>query len=222
MGLLLLGWRVIKRTEPAALGPFRFRLGVLVAMPLAWTAQAAFAVPRPSDLYANDLVWVLGAPDSLYAFPSGHAVYTAAVVACLLPLGPWPFRLLLLALAAAVGWSRVALGAHFPAGGVAGSPLGGGFGVATYGWGVSLGRARAKWRRRARALPAARPPRPSPDRSNRSGSPRHWPAARRAARLRPAPVTSRSRTSSADAACWRHSRRRLRNSARGRPWCCRA
>ena len=140
MGLLLLGWRVIKRTEPAALAPFRFGLGVLVAMLLAWTAKAAFALPRPSDLYANDLVWVLGAPDSLYAFPSGHAVYTAAVVACLLPLGPWPFRLLLLALAAVVGWSRVALGAHFPADVVAGYLLGGACVTATRGWAVSLKR----------------------------------------------------------------------------------
>ncbi len=146
MGLLLLGWRVIKRTEPAALAPFRFGVGVLVAMLLTWMAKAAFALPRPSDLYANDLVWVLGAPDSLYAFPSGHAVYTAAVVACLLPLGPWPFRLLLLALAAAVGWSRVALGAHFPADVVAGYLLGGACVVATYGWAVSLRRAADKWR----------------------------------------------------------------------------
>ena len=146
MGLLLLGWRVIKRTEPAALAPFRFGLGVLVAMLLAWTAKAAFALPRPSDLYANDLVWVLGAPDSLYAFPSGHAVYTAAVVACLLPLGPWPFRLLLLALAAAVGWSRVALGAHFPADVVAGFLLGGACVAATQGWAVWLKRTADKWR----------------------------------------------------------------------------
>lgn len=146
MGLLLLGWRVIKRTEPAALAPFRFGVGVLVAMLLAWTAKAAFALPRPSDLYANHLVWVLGAPDSLYAFPSGHAVYTAAVVACLWPLSPWPFRLLLLALAAAVGWSRVALGAHFPADVVAGYLLGGGCVAATHGWAVLLRRAAYKWR----------------------------------------------------------------------------
>jgi membrane-associated phospholipid phosphatase len=146
MGLLLLGWRVIKRTEPAALAPFRFGVGVLVAMLLAWMAKAAFALPRPSDLYANDLVWVLGAPDSLYAFPSGHAVYTAAVVACLLPLGPWPFRLLLLALAAAVGWSRVALGAHFPADVVAGFLLGGACVAATQGWAVWLKRTADKWR----------------------------------------------------------------------------
>ncbi len=146
MGLLLLGWRAVKRCEPAALAPFRFGVGVLVAMLLAWTAKAAFALPRPSDLYANDMVWVLGAPDSLHAFPSGHAVYTAAVVACLWPLGPWPFRLLLLALAAAIGWSRVALGAHFPADVVAGFLLGGACVATTHGWAVSLKRAADKWR----------------------------------------------------------------------------
>ncbi len=140
MGLLLLSWRAVKRSEPAALAPFRFGVGVLVAMLFAWAAKYAFAFPRPADLYANDMAWMLGAPDSLYAFPSGHAVYTAAVVACLWPLGSWPFRLLLLAVAAAVGWSRVALGAHFPADVVAGYLLGGACVAATHGWAVSLKR----------------------------------------------------------------------------------
>lgn len=114
MGLLLLGWKAVKRSEPAALAPFRFGLGVPIAMLLAWTAKAAFALPRPSDLHADHMARVFVNPDSLYAFPSGHSVYTAAIVVCLWPLGPWSFRLLLLALAAAIGWSRVALGAHFP------------------------------------------------------------------------------------------------------------
>ncbi|MCY1170163.1 PAP2 superfamily protein [compost metagenome] len=142
----MLSWRAVKRSEPAALAPFRFGVGVLLAMLLAWTAKAAFAMPRPSDLYANDMAWVLGAPDSLYAFPSGHAVYTAAVVASLWPLGSWPFRLLLLAFAAAIGWSRVALGAHFPADVVAGFLLGGVCVVATHGWAASLKRATDRWR----------------------------------------------------------------------------
>lgn len=145
LGLALLGWRAVKRSETAALAPFRFGVGVFVAILIAWTAKAAFALPRPSDLYANDMAWVLGAPDSLYTFPSGHAVYTAAVVASLWPLGPWAFRLLLLALAPAVGWSRVALGAHFPADVVAGFLLGSACVVATHGWAMSLKRAAAKW-----------------------------------------------------------------------------
>lgn len=124
MGLLLLGLKAVKRSETAALAPFHFGLGVLTAMLLAWTAKAAFALPRPSELHANNMAWVIVDPDSLYAFPSGHAVYTAAVVVCLWPLGPWPLRLLLLALASAVGWSRVALGAHFPADVLAGFLMG--------------------------------------------------------------------------------------------------
>ena len=146
MGVLLLGWQAVRRSEPAALAPFRFGVCFLVGMLLAWTAKVAFALPLPSDLYASDMVWVLGAPDSLYTFPSGHAVYTGAVVGCLWPLGPWPFRVFLLALAAAVGWSRVALGAHFPADIVAGFLLGGACVVATYGWAVSLKRAAKAWR----------------------------------------------------------------------------
>jgi len=138
MVLLLLIWRLFRRTEPAALAPFRFGVGFPVAMLLAWTAKVAFALPRPSNLFPNGVTWVLGDPDSLYSFPSGHAVYTAAVVACLWPLGPWPFRLLLLALAAAIGWSRVALGAHFPADVVAGYLLGVACVAATHGLAVSL------------------------------------------------------------------------------------
>ncbi|TWO64436.1 phosphatase PAP2 family protein [Caenimonas sedimenti] len=145
VGVLLLGWQAVKRSEPAALAPFRFGVGFLVAMLLAWTAKAAFAMPRPSDLYANDMARVVGAADSLHAFPSGHAVYTAAVVACLWPLGSWPFRLLLLALAAAVGWSRVALGAHFPVDVVGGFLLGGACVAATHGWAASLKRAADGW-----------------------------------------------------------------------------
>lgn len=146
MGLLLLGWRTVKRSEPAALAPFCFGVGVLVAMLLAWTAKSAFALPRPSDLYANVMAWVLVEPDSLYGFPSGHAVYIAVVVTCLWSLGPWPFRLLLLAVAAAVGWSRVALGAHFPADVVAGYLLGGACVTATRGWAVSLRHVADRWR----------------------------------------------------------------------------
>lgn len=146
MGVLLLGWQAVRPSVPGALATFRFSVGVGVAMLLAWTAKAAFALPRPSDLYADDMAWVLRAPDSLYAFPSGHAVYTAAVVACLWPLGSWIFRLLLIAIALAVGWSRVALGAHFPADIVGGFLLGGACVVATYGWAVSLKRAAKAWR----------------------------------------------------------------------------
>ncbi len=60
MGLLLLAWQAVKRSEPAALAPFRFGIGVLVAMLLAWTAKVGLALSRPSDLYANDMAWVLG------------------------------------------------------------------------------------------------------------------------------------------------------------------
>lgn len=45
MGVLLLGWQAVKRSEPAALAPFRFRGRLPVAMLLAWTAKVAFALP---------------------------------------------------------------------------------------------------------------------------------------------------------------------------------
>jgi membrane-associated phospholipid phosphatase len=129
------------------LAPFRFGVGVLVAMLLAWTAKAGFALPRPSDLYANDLVWVLGrARQPLCVSQRPCCLHGSGRRLPLAPRVPGRFRLLLLALAAAVGWSRVALGAHFPADVVAGFLLGGACVVATHGWAVSLRRAADKWR----------------------------------------------------------------------------
>lgn len=64
------------------------------------------------------------APDSRYTMPSGHATYIGVLAAALWPvLGALP-RVGLLLFAAAVGWSRIALGAHFPADVVAGYLLG--------------------------------------------------------------------------------------------------
>lgn len=148
MALMLVGWRAYKRSDAATVAPFRFAVGVVTAMLLAWAAKFAFALPRPSSLLPTELIWVLGEPDSLYSLPSGHAVYTAVVVACLWPLGAWPFRLLLLTLAAAVGWSRVALGAHFPADVVAGFLLGGASVAATRGLAATAMRTADAWRAR--------------------------------------------------------------------------
>jgi len=101
-----------------------FLVGVTLALAVAAVAKEAFAFPRPSSVLGDALFHVMGLPDSRYTLPSGHAVYIAALVASVWPLVTWPGRAFLVAFALAVGWSRVALGMHFPADIVAGFALG--------------------------------------------------------------------------------------------------
>ncbi len=102
------------------------RWGVAVFLSLAVLAPAVnlglkelAARPRPGEAWA--LVEQAG-----YAFPSGHAVFAAAFFGALLvllerwswlgsrPAHLWSARALLVLLVAAVGWSRVHLGVHWP------------------------------------------------------------------------------------------------------------
>lgn len=145
MALLLLGLRRRGGSAAAGLAPFRFVTGVALAMSAAAIVKVALALPRPGDILANELARVVAEPDSLYAFPSGHAVYTAVVIACLWPLGPWPLRVLLLAFGLAVGWSRIALGAHFPMDVLAGFLLGAACVAATGRFARILEQAVVKW-----------------------------------------------------------------------------
>jgi membrane-associated phospholipid phosphatase len=102
----------------------RFVVGLLLALSVGAAAKAAFAFPRPSTALEETAFRVVGTPDSLYTLPSGHATYVAVLVAAVWPLFGWPARVALLTFMASVGWSRVALGAHFPADVLAGFALG--------------------------------------------------------------------------------------------------
>lgn len=102
----------------------RFVVGLLFALSVVAAAKAALAFPRPSTVLGETAFRVLGTPDSLYALPSGHATYAAVLATTLWPLFGWPARVALLTFMVGVGWSRVALGAHFPADVLAGFTLG--------------------------------------------------------------------------------------------------
>jgi undecaprenyl-diphosphatase len=65
----------------------------------------------------------LPAPYALSSFPSGHAT-TAFALAAVLSLWYPRLTLVWLLLAAAIGWSRVVLGSHFPSDVLAGAVLG--------------------------------------------------------------------------------------------------
>ncbi|MEQ1687266.1 MAG: phosphatase PAP2 family protein [Sphingopyxis sp.] len=91
--------------------------------------KTAFARPRP------DIVPHLDAVHSL-SFPSGHATSAAVVYMLFAMLVPTQRRALWLCAAAtmtiATGWSRVALGVHWPSDVIGGWLLGGAFALIGY------------------------------------------------------------------------------------------
>ncbi|CAN5472432.1 hypothetical protein BH10PSE16_BH10PSE16_04910 [soil metagenome] len=125
--VLLLVWRRMQVRQGAiALGvPLcRFVLGLALAIAAAALAKAVFALPRPFVVLGDAVYRVASAPDSRYTMPSGHSVYVGVLAAALWPVLGWSGRVGLLVFAAAVGWSRIVVGAHFPVDVLAGFVLG--------------------------------------------------------------------------------------------------
>lgn len=125
--LLLLVWHRIqvgKRAVSVILALYTFVLGVALAIATAALAKAMFALPRPFVVLGDAVYRAASAPDSRYTMPSGHSVYVGVVVAGLWPVLGWSGRTGLLLFATLVGWSRIVLGAHFPADVLAGLALG--------------------------------------------------------------------------------------------------
>ena len=121
LSLLGNGWGVLGVTAP-----------LLVLAPRllwAWLCAAPFAVlfarlgkdfivsPRPAGVLDNASFHIVGEALRTVSMPSGHTLTAFTVATALylaLPLGPRRRHLWLFALAAAVGLSRIAVGAHWP------------------------------------------------------------------------------------------------------------
>ena len=81
--------------------------------------------PRPLAVY-GDQMHAIGVAAKHYSLPSGHSSYAALIAGTLWPLAGVRLRLLLVVYVVSVGWSRIALGMHFPADVLAGWALGAG------------------------------------------------------------------------------------------------
>ena len=125
--LLMLVWRRAPVREGAVsidVPLYRFALGLPLAFALAAIFKTIIALPRPFVVMGDAVYRAHSAPESQYTMPSGHSVYVGVLAAALWPSLGWAGRVSMLVFAAAVGWSRSVLGAHFPIDVIAGPALG--------------------------------------------------------------------------------------------------
>ncbi len=97
-------------------------VAALLAAIWALGLKALLGVPRPAAVLPPDTVHIIGPLLNKFAFPSGHTttIFTLAGVLCF-HISSTPLRLGMLALAVAVGCSRMVVGAHWPADVLAGA-----------------------------------------------------------------------------------------------------
>lgn len=93
----------------------RLLLGAAIAFVLTAGLKLALDFPRPGATLAPGAIHVMEVAEREYSLPSGHAAFSALVAVTLWPLLGLPGRLAAMLFALAVGFSRIWLGAHFPA-----------------------------------------------------------------------------------------------------------
>jgi len=96
---------------------------VIVSMLLVPSIKVWLHFPRPLSALGTDAVVVLGRPMAGWAFPSGHSAYAVLMAASLAPGLPRKSKWALVAFAVLVCFSRITVGAHFPADVLGGAAL---------------------------------------------------------------------------------------------------
>ncbi|MGC3862271.1 phosphatase PAP2 family protein [Micromonospora chersina] len=119
--LLLAGWWVARRAGDRMPAAVWAPVGMLLAVAGNQPIVSAVHEPRPYTTLSGILVLADRSPDP--SFPSDHATMAGAVAAGLL-LVSWRLGLLAVAAAAAMGFARVYIGAHYPADVLAGFAVG--------------------------------------------------------------------------------------------------
>jgi membrane-associated phospholipid phosphatase len=86
--------------------------------------KTSLVLPRPAGYFPLEEITIIGRRVSQFSMPSGHTVSVFAFVGVWLAFLAPTYTLPLLALAALVGFSRVAVGAHWPGDVLLGAALG--------------------------------------------------------------------------------------------------
>lgn len=121
---LWVGLRWPTRLPPRNVLSFAIGYALLSAL-IVPASKALLDLPRPITVLGVDSVHLLGQNDAVHSFPSGHAAF-AVLAACTLGRGTHPALLVsLTAYALLVCFSRVSVGAHFPADVLGGALLAG-------------------------------------------------------------------------------------------------
>lgn len=98
-------------------------LGALIAGAISRGFKTAVPLPRPAAVIDAAQITIIGAKLTAHSFPSGHTVSAFSFVVAWLALLGWRAAPLVL-LAALAGFSRVAVGAHWPVDVLAGAMVG--------------------------------------------------------------------------------------------------
>ncbi len=99
-------------------------LGALIAGLLSRCGKVWFGLPRPAAVLEAGQITIIGARLTTLSFPSGHSVSAFSFMVSWLALLGWGRALPIVVLAFLVGFSRIAVGAHWPVDVLAGAVIG--------------------------------------------------------------------------------------------------
>lgn len=101
-----------------------FLVGYVIDWGIVSSIKPWLDFPRPPRALGEGAVHVLGRTEYFHSFPSGHTAFAFLLMASLLPGAHWTLKVVLVLFALWVGWSRLAVGAHFPADVLGGALIG--------------------------------------------------------------------------------------------------
>ncbi|MBS1140270.1 MAG: phosphatase family protein [Proteobacteria bacterium] len=99
-------------------------LGSILAAMISRGVKVWFPMPRPAAVLDASQITIIGARLTAHSFPSGHTVSAFSFVVAWLALLGWWRALPIVVLAALAGFSRIAVGAHWPVDVLAGALIG--------------------------------------------------------------------------------------------------